>query len=201
MAQGENFRRRVVSTRRRAGSKETEGPRARRARSRVVRAPRFLRSCGSPAVLLVCRSQRARGATRMVQSTKNWGDPPVPNVTELWLTPQNVTDAAALLSQSTYFLARAVAPHPGRPPANIIRRKMPATDAVRCVCCLSPYCPTNVALRSCRRTSWSTSWSIICALCIAIARGSANQLPTANILHVVHAAAHGALSQAAAIQL
>ena len=197
MAQGENFRRRVVSTRRADQRKHRGRPRAARARARRG-------SCvlvGSPAVLLVCRSQRARGATRMVQPTKNWGDPPVPNVTELWLTPQNVTDAAALLSQSTYFLARAVAPHPGRPPANIIRRKMPATDAVRCVCCLSPCCPTNVALRSCRRTSWSTSWSIICALCIAIARGSANQLPTANILHVVHAAAHGALSQAAAIQL
>ena len=61
-----------------------------------------------------------------IKSTKAWGDPAVPNVTDLWLTPENVTDAAAKVSMSTWHIARSVGPHPGRQPENIIRRKMPA---------------------------------------------------------------------------
>ena len=77
----------------------------------------------------------------MTKSTKAWGDPPVPNVTELWLYPQNVTDAAALLSQSTYALARAVGPHPGKVPGNVIRRRMPATNAPR----IQVQCPPRTS--------------------------------------------------------
>jgi len=71
-------------------------------------------------------SGRATGA-----KPKAWADPPVPNVTDVILTPANVAHAAGLISQSTYHLARAVSPHPGVPPKNIVRRRMPASNAPR----------------------------------------------------------------------